>query len=71
MSRRRHRRHRPRRPINFKVYALITLACGLLALLVHLAFDMTGRAKEYANDAANAMVKDAIKEQIKQEIKGK
>ncbi len=71
MSRRRRRRHQPRRPINFRIYAIITLACVLLALLVHLAFDVTGKAKEYADEKANAMVKDVMKDAMKDAIKGR
>ena len=70
MSRRRHR-SRPRRPVNFKVYAIITLACGLLAFLVQLAFDTSSKAKESLDNAAKSMVQDAVKEQVKKEFKGK
>ena len=74
MSGNRHRRRRhsqKRRPINFRIYAIITLACGLLALLVQFAINATSQAKDYANKAADSMVKDAVKEQVKNEIKGR
>lgn len=73
MSGNRHRRRHSRkhRPVNYRIYAVITLACGLLALLVQFALDATGKAKDYANQAADSMVRDAVKEQIKTEIKGR
>ncbi|MBI2503080.1 MAG: hypothetical protein HYW07_07580 [Candidatus Latescibacteria bacterium] len=73
MSGHRHRRRhsRKRRPINYRIYAVITLACGLLALLVHFAFDVTGKAKDYADEAANSMVQDAIKKEAQSAIKGR
>ena len=70
-NRQRRRRHsQKRRPINFRIYAIITLACGLLALLVHFAIDVTSQAKDYANKAADNMVKGVVEEQVKKEIKG-
>ena len=67
-----HRRHsRKRRPINYRIYAIITLACSLLALLVHFALEGTTKAKDYANDAANSMVQDAVKKETQAAIKGR
>jgi hypothetical protein len=68
--RRRRRHSRKRRPPNYRVYAVITLACGLLALLVQFALDAGSRAKEYANEAADSMVRKAVEDQVKSELKG-
>ena len=72
MSESRHRRRhsRKRRPPNYRIYAIITLACGLLALLVQLALDATTKVKDLANETANNAVSSAVKDQIKNEIKG-
>ena len=71
-GRRSHRRHsRKRRPVNYRIYAIITLACGLLALLVQFALDVTGNVKDYANQAADSMVKDAIKKEAASALKGR
>lgn len=72
MSGNRHRRRhsRKRRPVNYRIYAIITLACGLLALLAQFALDATSKAKDYANEAADSMVRDVVKDQIKSEVKG-
>ena len=73
MSGHRHRRRhsRKRRPVNYRIYAVITLACGLLALLVHFALDAGSKAKDYANEAANSMVQDAVKKETQSAIKGR
>lgn len=73
MSGNRHRRRhsRKRRPINYRIYAVITLACGLLALLVQIALDATSKAKDYANEAANSMVQDAVKKEAQSALKGR
>ncbi len=71
MSEHTRRRHsRKRRPPNYRIYAIITLACGALALLVQCALDATTKVKDYADEAADSMVRDAVKDQIKSEIKG-
>ncbi|MCC7265336.1 MAG: hypothetical protein IT369_22765 [Candidatus Latescibacteria bacterium] len=72
MSESRHRRRhsRKRRPPNYRIYAIITLACGLLALLVQLALDATTKVKDLADQTADSMVRDVVKDQIKNEIKG-
>lgn len=67
-----HRRHsRKRRPINYRIYAIITLACSLLALLVQFALEGTSKLKESANDAANSMVEGAIKKEAQSVVKGR
>ncbi len=73
MSGNRHRRRHShkRRPINFRIYAVITLACSLLALLVHFALEGTSKVKDYANEAANSMVDDAIKKEAQSALKGR
>ena len=73
MSGNRHRRRhsRKRRPTNYRIYAVITLACGLLALLVQIALDATSKAKDYANEAANSMVQDAVKKETQSALKGR
>jgi hypothetical protein len=68
---RHRRRHSRKRPVNYRIYAAITLVCGLLALLVHFALDVTGKAKDYANEAANSMVQDAVKKEAASAIKGR
>ena len=70
-NRQRRRHSRKRRPINFHVYAVITLACSLLALLVHFALEGTSKVKDYANDAANNIVNDAVKKETQAAIKGR
>ncbi len=70
-NRQRRRHSRKRRPINFQVYAVITLACSLLALLVHFALEGTSKVKDYANDAANNIVNDAVKKETQAAIKGR
>lgn len=73
MSGHRHRRRhsRKRRPANYRIYAVITLACGLLALLVHFALEGTSKAEDYADKAANSMVQDMVKKEAQSALKGR
>ena len=63
-------RHRSRRSTtSLRTYILITVACGLLALLVQVLFEAPGKMEEYADERIKAATRDAIKAQAKEMLK--
>lgn len=56
---RRHRRSQ------LKVYALITLACGALAVLAHFLFEAPAAVRQYAESELDSAVRDAVRTEVK------
>ena len=62
--------HRSRRnTTSLRTYILITVACGLLTLLVQVLFEAPSKMEEYADERIKAATRDAIKAQAKEMLK--
>jgi hypothetical protein len=64
----RHRGHRRRS--NLRLYALMTLVCGVLALLAHFLFEAPAAVRRYAEDQVNSAVSSAVRSQVKDAASG-
>lgn len=49
---------------NFKIYAMITVACGILAVIAHFLFEAPDMVRQYAEDAVDNAVQDAVKKEV-------
>ena len=49
---------------NLKVYALITVACGILAVIAHFLFEAPDQVRQYAEEAVDSAVQDAVKKEV-------
>ena len=56
---RRHRRS------NLKLYAIITLVCGVLAVAAHFLFEAPAAVRQYAESELNSAVRDAVRTEVK------
>ncbi len=64
----RHRGHR--RSSNLRLYALMTLACGVFAVLAHFLFEAPAAVRSYAEDQINSAVSSAVRSQVKDAASG-
>lgn len=64
----RHRGHRRRS--NLRLYALMTLVCGVLAVLAHFLFEAPAAVRSYAEDQINSAVSSAVRSQVKDAASG-
>ncbi len=64
----RHRGHRRRS--NLRLYALMTLVCGVLAVLAHFLFEAPAAARSYAEVQINSAVSSAVRSQVKDAASG-
>ena len=55
-----------RRGSDLKLYILIFLACGALALLVQVLFEAPEKIQEYADERIDSAVRSAVKDEIKE-----
>ena len=56
---------RHRRKSNIKVYAGLTLACGIIAVLAHFLFEAPDRVREYAEAELDSAVRSAVREEVR------
>ena len=49
---------------NFRIYALITAVCGVLAVLAHFLFEASDMVRQYAEETVDNAVQDAVKEEV-------
>jgi hypothetical protein len=63
----RHRRQRQRQPV--KIYVIIFMVCGGLALLMHLISDVSDDVGEYADDRMNAVMRKAVESELQKAVK--
>ncbi len=49
---------------NFRMYALITAVCGLLAVIAHFLFEAPDMVRQYAEEAVDDAVQDAVKKEV-------
>ena len=64
----RHRGHRRRS--NLRLYALMTLVCGVLAVLAHFLFEAPAAVRSYAEVQINSAVSSAVRSQVKDAASG-
>ena len=57
-------RMKQRSPI--RIYVLITIACGFLAVIAHFLFDAPDQVRRYAEQRMDSAVRDAVKSEVKQ-----
>lgn len=50
---------------NFKLYAIITLVCGALAVLAHFLFEAPSKVREYAESEIQSAARDAVRGEVK------
>jgi hypothetical protein len=48
-----------------RLYALVTLACGVLAVLAHYMFEAPGAVRSYAEDQVESAVRSAVRSEVK------
>ena len=48
-----------------RLYALVTLACGVLAVLAHFLFEAPAAVRSYAEQELNSAVRSAVREEVK------
>ena len=60
----RHRR-RGRKRSNLRIYALITLACAVLAVLAHFLFEAPEAVRSYAEGEIQSAVRDAVRDEVR------
>ncbi|MDA0334549.1 MAG: hypothetical protein O2782_05235 [bacterium] len=70
MQRRRHHHrhhdgHRQSRKSNLRLYLLVTLACGVLAVLAHFVFEAPAAVRSYAEQRINSAVRSAVRQEVK------
>ena len=63
-----HRRHYQRRQ-PMKIYVIIFMVCGALALLMHLISDVSTDVSEYADERVNSAVRKAVESELKKAAK--
>ena len=58
----RRRRYKPsrHRQAGFKTYLLIFLLCGVAAVVLDFLFGVPDKAKQFAEDSLNAVVRNAV-----------
>ena len=61
MPRRRRRKGRS----NLRLYVLITLACGAVALLANFLFDAPDQMRQIAEDQVEDAMRKAVREEVK------
>lgn len=49
---------------NFRLYALITAMCGLLAVLAHFLFEAPDAVRQYAEETVDNAVQYAVKKEV-------
>ncbi len=49
---------------NFRMYALITAVCGLLAVIAHFLFEAPDMVRQYAEETVDNAVQDAVKKEV-------
>ena len=49
---------------NFRIYALITAVCGVLAVLAHFLFEASDMVRQYAEETVDNAVQDAVKKEV-------
>lgn len=66
MARRRRRSSRSSyRRSNLRMYVLVTLACGVLAVFAHFLFEAPAAVRSYAEQEINSAVRSAVREEVK------
>ncbi len=63
----RHRRHRQRQPM--KIYVIIFMVCGGLALLMQLISGVSDDVSEYAGEQLDGAVRKAVESELKKAVK--
>lgn len=52
-----------------KIYVIIFMVCGGLALLMHLISDVSDDVSEYADERVNAAMRKAVESELKKAVK--
>lgn len=55
---------------NFKLYAMITAACGVLAVLAHFLFEAPEMVRQYAEETVDSAMQDAVKKEVQRAAAG-
>ena len=63
----RRRSHRQRPPM--KIYVIIFMVCGGLALLMQLISGVSDDVSEYADERVNSAVRKAVESELKKAVK--
>ena len=59
------RRRRIRSRSNLRLYALVTIACGVMAVLAHFMFDAPAAVRSYAESEINSAMRSAVRDEVK------
>lgn len=62
-------RRKRRRPLGFKNYLLIVLACGAAAVALHLLFAGSEQVERYADEHLEKAVREAVRAEAKEAVK--
>ena len=61
----RRRRRRSHNRSNMRTYVLVTLACGVLAVVAHFLFEAPAAVRSYAEQEINSAVRSAVRQEVK------
>ncbi|MBT3346475.1 MAG: hypothetical protein HN712_20000 [Gemmatimonadetes bacterium] len=56
---------RRRKKSNLKIYAGLTVACGIIAIVAHFLSDAPDRVREYAEAEFQGAVRSAVREEVR------
>ncbi len=59
------RRRRSNRRSNLRIYLLVTVACGVLAVFAHFLFEAPAAVRSYAEQEINSAVRSAVRQEVK------
>ena len=62
---RRRRRRRIQSRSSTRLYVLVTVACGVLAVLAHFMFEAPAAVRSYAENQMNSAVRSAVRDEVK------
>ena len=62
---RRRRRRRIQSRSSTRLYMLVTVACGVLAVLAHFMFEAPAAVRSYAENQMNSAVRSAVRDEVK------
>ena len=59
------RRRRIRSRSNLRLYVLVTIACGVMAVLAHFMFEAPAAVRSYAENEINSAMRSAVRDEVK------